>query len=106
MVEENPYLSQKQIAQILSLCPDIVKRLIIEELNLRRVKIKWLLHTLTARQKLEMVKISRKLIAQRNKLQVNDLVGVITRNETSVSFENSRSGVWAGFDIRRPTRPK
>jgi hypothetical protein len=39
MIEENPYLSRKKTAQTLSLHDDIVKRLIAEELNLRRVSL-------------------------------------------------------------------
>jgi hypothetical protein len=40
MIEENPYLSQGKIAQTLALHRDTVKRLIIEELNLRPVNFK------------------------------------------------------------------
>jgi hypothetical protein len=50
MIEENQYLSQKEIAQALSLCHDIMKRLITEELNLQRVNFKRVLHTLAASQ--------------------------------------------------------
>jgi hypothetical protein len=79
MIEENPYLSQKKIAQALFLCQDIVKRLITEDLTLRRINFKWVPHIITASQKLERVEISRKLFGQLNKLQVNDLARVITR---------------------------
>jgi hypothetical protein len=59
---------------------DIVKRWTAEELKLRRVNFKWVLHTLTPSQKLETVRISRKLFGL-NKLQVNDLHHVITGDE-------------------------
>jgi hypothetical protein len=61
MIEQNPYLSQKNIAQTLSLHRDTVKILMMEELNLPRIKFKWIPRSLTASQKLERVKISRKI---------------------------------------------
>jgi hypothetical protein len=49
-----------------------------EELNLQRVSSKCVPHTITASQKLERIKISRKLFGQLNKLQVNDLARAMT----------------------------
>jgi uncharacterized protein YacL (UPF0231 family) len=94
MAEENPYQSQKKTAQTLSLHHNIVKRWITEELNLRRVKVRWVLHTLTASQKLERDKISRKLSGHLTQFQVTDLARIITGNETGVYFENTRSAIW------------
>jgi hypothetical protein len=74
-----------------------VKRLIAEELNLPRVNFKRVPHTLTASQKLERVKILRKLFRQLKKLQVNDLARVITGDESEVYFENPRSVMWVGL---------
>jgi hypothetical protein len=81
MIEEKPYLSQRKIAQTLSLHHNIVKRLITEELNLRRVNFKKVPHTLTASHKLRRVTISWKLFRELTKLQVIDLTRVITGNE-------------------------
>jgi hypothetical protein len=50
MTEENRYLSQKKTARTLSFHRDIVKRLIIEPLNLRRVIFKWFFYIITASQ--------------------------------------------------------
>jgi hypothetical protein len=47
MIEENPCLSQKKIAQTLSLHHDIVKRSIIEEENMRQENLKWVAYTPT-----------------------------------------------------------
>jgi hypothetical protein len=63
-------------------------------------------HTLTASQKLERVKISRKLVGQLNKHRVNDLTHVIMRDKTWVYFENLRPEILIGADVRRQTRPK
>jgi hypothetical protein len=68
MIEENPYLSQKKIAQILPPCYDIVKRLITKDLNLHHVNFKSVPQALTVSRKLERVKISRKLFGQLNRL--------------------------------------
>jgi hypothetical protein len=49
MIEENPYISQKKIAQTLSLQHEAVKRL-TPELNLRWVNLKAVPYTFTASQ--------------------------------------------------------
>jgi hypothetical protein len=82
-----------------------VKRLITEELNLWRINFKSVPHALAGGQKLERIKISRKLFGQFNKLQVNDLAPVITGDERWVYFENSRPAIWVGADIRCQIRP-
>jgi hypothetical protein len=61
MIEENPYRSQKKIAETLSLHHNVAKGLITEELNLQQIKFKRVPHTLTANLPLEKVKISLKL---------------------------------------------
>jgi hypothetical protein len=48
--------------------------------------------------------ISRKLFGQLNKLQVNDFAPVIMRDETWVCFENPRSVMLVGADVRSPIR--
>jgi hypothetical protein len=77
-IKERSFLSQEKIVQILSLHHDLVKRLITEELNMRRVDLKQVPDALTASPKLERVKISGKLFGQLNTLQVNDPARVIT----------------------------
>jgi hypothetical protein len=93
VIEDNPYISQKKIAQPLSFHYDIMKRLIPEELGLRRANFKWVSHILTANQKLERVKISKKLFEQLNKLLIDDLASDLTGDETWVYFENLRSAM-------------
>jgi radical SAM superfamily enzyme with C-terminal helix-hairpin-helix motif len=99
MIKANPHRLQIKTAQTLSLHDDMMKRLIIEELNLRRLNLKRVLHTLTTRQKLEKVKISQKLFGQLNKLSVNDLARVIMGNEIWVDCENTRSPIWVGSGL-------
>jgi hypothetical protein len=78
----------------------------MEELNMRQVNFKWVPHALIAGQKLERAMISQKLFGRINKLQVNGLARTITEDETWVYFENPRSAICVGADVRRPTRPK
>jgi hypothetical protein len=86
IIEENPYLSQKKIAQTLFLQYDIVKRLITAELNLQQGNFKCVPHTITTSQKLERVRISRKLFTPL-KLQVNDLAYVIMMMKSSSTLK-------------------
>jgi hypothetical protein len=94
------------LAEALSLHHDIVKRLMMEELNLRQVNFKWVPHTLTASQKLESIKGSRTFFGQFNKDQVTDLARVIRDDETWAYSENPRSAMWVEADGRSLNRPK
>jgi hypothetical protein len=105
MVEDNPDLSQKKIAQGLPLHRDIVRRLITEELNWRPVNFRWIPHILTTSQKSERVKISRKLFGQLNKSQVNGLVHVIAGDETWAYLVNPKSAIRVGTDVIRQLAP-
>jgi hypothetical protein len=50
--------------------------------------------------------MSQKLFGQVNRLQVNNLPRGITGDETWVSFENPRSAMLVGAEVKHPVRPK
>jgi hypothetical protein len=96
MIEENPYLSEKEIAQALSLHHGNAKGLITEELNLSGSTSNRFLTPYCQSTNCRWSKILRKLSGNSMNFKSKIL---------SVYFENSRSTIWAGADLRRPTRP-
>jgi hypothetical protein len=90
--EENPCLSEKKIAQTVSLHHDIMKRLMTEKLNLRRVTSNGFF---TSSPPVKAVKSQdfAETFGAAQQLQVRDLVPVITGNKTWVCFESPRSAM-------------
>jgi hypothetical protein len=62
LLADDPYLSQKTIATILSMSPTTMKRILFEELSLRKVNFKRIPHRLSDEQKRERVRLSMKLL--------------------------------------------
>jgi hypothetical protein len=100
LIDDDPYLSQKKITPALALHHDIVKKLIIKELNFRRINFRWVPHTLTTSQNFnETLQAAEQKLSHRSR-------SLHHGNETWVSFENQRSAIWVTAEVRRPTRPK
>jgi hypothetical protein len=62
LLADDPYFSQKRIVTILSISPTTVKRILFEELSLRKVNLKWIPHRLCDEQKSERVRLSIELL--------------------------------------------
>jgi hypothetical protein len=62
LLVDDSYLSQKAIVGILSIHSARVKRILLEELSLRKLNLKWILHHLDEGQKQERVQISTELL--------------------------------------------
>jgi hypothetical protein len=62
LLDENAYLSQKQIASVLSIHQTIVKYVLLEDLLLRQVNFKWIPHLLNDDQKPERVRPSTEFL--------------------------------------------
>jgi hypothetical protein len=59
---DDPYLSQKMIAMILSISSTTVKKILLEDLSLRKVNFKWIPHRLSDDQMQERVRLSTELL--------------------------------------------
>jgi histone-lysine N-methyltransferase SETMAR len=104
LIEGEGYLSQKKIAQILSMHHETVKSILREDLNMRKVNFKWLPHMLNASQKASRVEVSRELLDFLESRPDRSLCKVYTGDETWVYFDNPRVSMWIGADVARPTR--
>jgi hypothetical protein len=63
LLDGNPDGSQEQICRILDLHHDAIKRVITEDLGLRKLNYKWLPHRLNSSQKADRVRASPVLLA-------------------------------------------
>jgi hypothetical protein len=101
---DDPYLSQKAIAWILSIHPTTVERILLEELSLRKVNFKWIPHHLNERQKQERARLSIELLEFLEARAPREFVKVYTGDETWVCYDNPRSSMSVGVDVERRTR--
>jgi hypothetical protein len=103
LLVDDPYLSQKTIAGILSIHQATVKRILLEELSLRKVNFKWIPHHLNERQKQERVHPSTYLLEFLETRAPRELANVSTGDETWVRYDNPRFSIWVDVDVERPT---
>jgi hypothetical protein len=62
LLVDNPDLSQKLVAGMLRIHQAVVKRILFQDLLLRKVNVKWIPHHLNKRQKQERVQLSKELL--------------------------------------------
>jgi hypothetical protein len=62
LLTDDPYLSQKMIATILSISSTTVTKILLEDLSLRKVNFEWIPHRLSDDQKPERVRFSTELL--------------------------------------------
>jgi hypothetical protein len=88
LLDENPYLSQKQIYSILSIHQTAVKHVLREDFLFRKVNFKWIPHLLDVDQKTERVRFSTELLQfQELKLECQ-LANVYTEDEIWIYGNN------------------
>jgi hypothetical protein len=81
LLVDDPYLSQKPIAGILSIHQGTVKQILLEKLSLRKVNFKWILHCWNEGQKQERVRLSTKLLEFLEARAPKDLANVYIGDE-------------------------
>jgi hypothetical protein len=78
---DDPYLLQKAIAKILSIYQATVKRILLEELSLRKVNFKWIPDHLNEGQKQERVRLSIELLGFLETRAPRELANIYTEDE-------------------------
>jgi hypothetical protein len=61
LIESERFLSHKQIGHMFGLHQDAAKRILRDDLQMRKVNCKWILHTLSSSQKASRVQVSKDL---------------------------------------------
>ena len=84
MLDEEPYLSQKKIANRLGIHPATAKRVLREELGLVRVTFRWIPYKLNDDQKLKRVELSKSLLQVLQNATTKSIKDIITGDETWV----------------------
>jgi histone-lysine N-methyltransferase SETMAR len=106
LIESEGFLSQKQIGHMLGFHHDTVKRILCEDLQMRKVNCKWIPHTLSSSQKAARVQVSKDLLEFLEGTSDRNLCNVYTGDETWVYMDNPRVSMWTGADVARPTVPR
>jgi transcriptional regulator with XRE-family HTH domain len=103
-IEDERYLSQKKIAQILGIHHETVKRILRDGTNMRKVNFKWVSHALNSFPKAVRVQISREPLHFMESRTNCSLSNVYTGDETGVCLYHLWMSMWIGADITRPAR--
>jgi hypothetical protein len=82
LIEGEGYLSQKKIAQMLGIHHETVKRILRNDLNMRKVNFKWVPHALNSSQKAVRVPVLRQLLDFLENRTDRGLSNVYTRDQT------------------------
>ena len=106
MIEENPSLSCKFIAKKLDIGWGTVKKILIEELGLKKVNMKWIPHTLNDDQKAKRKEDSIEILRIIENTPNKELCNLLTGDETWIYYENPRPIVWQRLHHHRPQFPK
>jgi plasmid maintenance system antidote protein VapI len=93
LIENEGHLSQKKIAQMLSIHHETVKHIVHDDLTMRRVNIKWVLYTLNSSQKTVAVQVSRELLDFLESRTNQSFSNVYTGDETWVYLDNPRTSM-------------
>jgi histone-lysine N-methyltransferase SETMAR len=104
LLTDDPYLSQKMIATILSISSTTVKKIFLEDLSLRKVNFKWIPHRLSDDQKQERVRLHTELLQFSEARGTRKMTKVFTGDETRIRYDTPRSAMWMGVDVEWPTR--
>lgn len=106
LMNEDPYLSVHAMAQILMHDDKTIKSCLINELDMKKVKFKYVPYQLNSFQKAERVRIARLMLKKLENKDSKALSNIVTLDETWIYFQNYRSSMWVDAKAERPQRPK
>jgi hypothetical protein len=104
LLANNICLSNKRIACILGIHQNIVKRVLPEDLSIRKVNFKWIPHLFDDDEKLKRVRLSTELPEFLESKSEYSLANIYTGNEMWIHCNNPRSSMCPGVDVARPIR--
>jgi hypothetical protein len=88
LLVNDPDISQKVIAEILSIHQATVKWISLEELSLQKVNFKSIYYHLNEGQMQEIVRVSMELLEFLDTRELRDLANIYTGDETRVCYDN------------------
>lgn len=104
-IEDNPSASCRCIAKVLLIDKNTVKKIIIEQLHLKRLLIKWVPHQLTNEHKHKRVTFAKALLSKLNHFSEEQLKRVITCDESWFFLRYYADSIWTDSE-ERPQFPR
>ena len=104
-LKEDPYMSTHQLAEAVGMNKQTVKRVLIDELNMVKINLKWIPHVLTDEIKKKRVAIAKTMLDFLSHASENALNSIYTEDETWIYFENSHKSMWLLQGSEIPTIP-
>ena len=104
-LKEDPYMSTRQLAEAVGVNKQTVKRVLIDELNMVKINLKWIPHVLTDEIKKKRVAIATTMLDFLSHASENALNSIYTEDETWIYFENSHKSMWLLQGSEIPTIP-
>ena len=104
-IEDNPAASCRCIARIMGIDKNTVKRILTENLHLRKVHFKWFPHLLTPIQKAKRLEISKELLKILTSLTPKQKMKLVTLDESWFYLTCYSDGIWTDGS-ERPQIPK
>lgn len=95
LIDEFPFASCRYIARIAKIDKNTVKRILTEDLNMRKLCCHWVPHDLTEIQKANRVKQSKELLSILQSLTKRQTMKVITADESWFFLQYGSDGFWS-----------
>ncbi len=105
IIDEFPYSSCRYISHIVGIDHKTVKRILIEELHMKKLCLHWVPHDLTESQKVARLEISKQLLSLLQSFSENQARKVVTADESWFFLWYGADGLWTYGGIR-PTNTK
>ena len=102
LLEEEPFISVRQIAQQLNEAPTTIHRYLTVFLGRQYKVTKWIPHLLTSAQKEERVRLSNSLHTILQRSQRKGWYNIITGDESLFHFSYGQKGAWLLQDDKSP----
>lgn len=93
-IENNPFLSARQIAKTLGISPKTVIDRLTNDLHYKNYQTKWVPHELNSFQKNERVRISKEMLQILQKEQRAHFMNILTGDESWFLYEYTQSSQW------------
>ena len=106
IIESNPSISTTKLAYKLQSSKETVKRILTEELQMKKVNLKWIPNKLNEEIKKKRMKISKILLNNLNGLKKRERSLIFTQDETWIYFENPNEFQWINEGNERPKKKR
>ncbi|KAA6375530.1 MAG: hypothetical protein EZS28_028944 [Streblomastix strix] len=94
ILQENHYISLTRVAEKIKLIRYTVRRIIKEEIRFKKVALRWFSYLLMRNIVQKRVVMARIMLVQLQKRRRQNIVSVITGDETFIYYRNPATSAW------------